>query len=55
MQEQAWENYATTKEMVYDIIAAAIEGDDASSALEEACKIEITCCSRISHYQLNKL
>ena len=54
MQEQAWENYATTKERVYDIIAAAIGRDDASSALEEACKIEITCCSRIGHYQLNK-
>ena len=54
MQEQAWENYATTKERVYDTIAAAIGSDDASSTLEEAHKIEITCCSRIGHYQLNK-
>ena len=45
MQEQAWENYTTTKERVYDIIAAAIGGDDTSSALE-VHKIEITCCSR---------
>ena len=55
MQEQAWENYATTKERVYDTIAAAIGGDNLLSALEEACKIKITCCSRIGRYQLNKL
>ena len=54
MQEQAWEIYATTKERVYETITAATGGDEASSALEEANKIEITCCSRIGHYQLNK-
>ena len=43
-----------TKERVYDTIAAAIWGDNAISALEEARKIKITCCSRIGHYQLNK-
>ena len=53
MQEQARENYATTKERVYDTIVAAIGGDDTSSALE-VHKIEITCCSRIGHCQLNK-
>ena len=54
MQEQSWENYATTKERVCDIIVATMGGEDRSAVLQEARKIEITCCSRIGHYQLNK-
>ena len=54
MQEQSWENYTTTKERVFDTIVAAMGGQDRSAVLQEARKIEITCCSRIGHYQLNK-
>ena len=54
MQEQSWENYAITKERVHDTIVAAMGGEDRSTALQEARKIEITCCSRIGCYQLNK-
>ena len=53
MQEQHWENYETTKERVYDTIAAAM-GGDASTALETARKVQITCCHRVGHYQVNK-
>ena len=38
MQEQHWENYETTKERVYDTIAAAM-GGDVSTALETARKV----------------
>ena len=53
MQEQCWENYKTTKERVYDTIAAAMDGD-ASTALETARKVQITCCNRVGCYQVNK-
>ena len=53
MQEQHWENYKTTKERVYDTIAAAM-GGDASTTLETARKVKITCCNRVGHYQVNK-
>ena len=53
MQEQCWENYETTKERVYDTIAAAM-GGDVSTALETARKVQITCCNRVGRYQVNK-
>ena len=53
MQEQRWENYETTKERVYDTIAVAM-GGDASTTLETARKVQITCCNRVGHYQVNK-
>ena len=53
MQEQCWENYETTKERVYDTIAATM-GGDASTPLETARKVKITCCNRVGHYQVNK-
>ena len=53
MQEQRWENYETTKERVYDTIAATM-GGDASTALETARKVQITCCNRVDRYQVNK-
>ena len=53
MQEQCWENYETTKERVYNTIAAAM-GGDVTSALDAARKIQITCCNRVGHYQLNR-
>ena len=53
MQEQPWENYETTKERVYDTIAAAM-GRDASTALETARKVKISCCNRVGRYQVNK-
>ena len=53
MQKQHWENYETTKEKVCDTIAAAMSRD-ASTALETATKVQITCCNRGGHYQLNK-
>ena len=42
MQEQPWENYETTKERVYDTIAAAM-GRDASTALESVRIVKISC------------
>ena len=53
MQEQHWKNYETTKERVYDTIAAAM-GSDASTALETARKVKISCCNRVGRYQVNK-
>ena len=53
MQEQHWENYETTKERVYDTIAAAM-GEDVSTTLETARKVQITCCNRVGCYQVNK-
>ena len=53
MQEQHWESYSTTKDRVYDTIASVMGGSDPTAALEEARKIEITYCSRISSYHLN--
>ena len=38
MQEQSWEDYATTKERVYDTIVAAMGGEDRSAVLQEARK-----------------
>ena len=53
MQEQRCKNYETTKERVYDTIAAAM-GGDVSTTLETARKVQITCCNRVGHYQVNK-
>ena len=33
MQEQSWENYTRTMERVFDIIAAAMGGEDRLAAL----------------------
>ena len=54
MDEQPWECYETTKERVYDTIAAAMGIQDKNEAMVEARKIEISCCSRTGRYQLNK-
>ena len=53
MQEKRWKIYSTTKDRVYDTIAAAMGGDDLAATLLEAKKIEISCCNRIGPYQLN--
>ena len=55
MQEQPWENYETKKDRVIDTIAAAMGGKDKEEARTQAKKVEISCCSRIGQYKLNKL
>ena len=54
MQEQPWEGYTTTKERVYETIASAMGGDNLEETMKDARKIDITCCTRIGKYQLNR-
>ena len=54
VQEQLWEGYSTTKERVLETIATAMGGNQLEESMKEARKINISCCSRIGKYQLNR-
>ena len=54
MQEQPWENYKTTKDRVIDTIVAAMGVEDKEEARKQVKKVEISCCSHIGQYRLNK-
>ena len=54
MQEQPWEGYTMTKEQVYETIATAMGGDNLEETMKDTRKIDITCCTRIGKYQLNR-
>ena len=51
VHEQPWENYATTKQRVYDTIASTLRGSSTMNALDEAKKIDISYCMRIGRYR----
>ena len=54
VQEQPWEGYSTTKERVLETIATAMGGNQLEESMKEARKINISCCSHIGKYQLNR-
>ena len=54
MQEQPWEGYTMTKERVYKTIASAMGGSNLEETMKDARKIDITCCTRIGKYHLNR-
>ena len=54
MAETKWEPYEVTKTRVYEMIASTLPIGDLKSAMEEAKKVDLVCCSRISRYQMNR-
>ena len=54
MAETKWEPYEATKTRVYETIASTLPIADLKSAMEEAKKVNLVCCSRISRYQMNR-
>ena len=54
MQEQPWKGYTMTKESMYETIASVMGGDNLEETMKDARKIDITCCTRIGKYQLNR-
>ena len=54
MAETKWEPYEVTKTRVYETIASTLPIGDLKSAMEEAKKVDLVCCSRIGRYQMNR-
>ena len=53
MAETKWEPYEVTKMRVYEMIASTLPIGDLKSAMDEARKVDLVCCSRIGRYQMN--
>ena len=54
MAETKWEPYEVTKTRVHETIASTLPIGDLKSAMEEAKKVDLVCCSRIGRYQINR-
>ena len=48
------EPYKVTKMRVYEMIASTLPIGDLKSAMDEARKADLVCCSRIGRYQMNR-
>ena len=51
--EQQWENYKSTKQRVFDTIAASKGMSNNPYVLAEAKKTEISYCTRVGHFNPN--